>query len=108
MDSVGDSAEPESIQDDKSSDSDSDSEYNGRTKAKSRVKPSMSQAKSERELEMERARAKRIQKSIARQTKMLLDLQKTGRVDPKYLKNFDEEPSENEESEESERGNPDS
>jgi hypothetical protein len=105
--SVRDSARPEPSQNDTSSDS--DSEYNGRTnkKSKSRAKSSMSQAKSEGELEMERARAKRIQKNIARNKKMLLSLQETGRVDRKYLQDFDVESSENEESEERERPNPD-
>ena len=104
---VRDSARPEPSQNDTLSNS--DSEYNGRTNktSKSWAKSSMSQAKSEGELEMERARAKRIQKNIARNKKMLLSLQKTGQIDSKYLQDFDVESSENEESEECERPNPD-
>lgn len=108
---VGDSAESDSDQTDPSTsdesepesepESKSDSNYNGRTntKVKSRVKSSKSQPKTERELEMERERAKRIKKSRARNEKMLLDLQKTGHVDPKYLdwQGFDQDSNEDEE-----------
>jgi hypothetical protein len=91
---VGDSDENEDTS------SDSNSEYDGPTK--SRVRPSTSPAKSERELEMERARAKRIEKSRARNKRMLLDLQKNGRVDPKYMQGIDEDPNEDEEGPEEE------